>query len=210
MSRLNRMNFTLVFVTLAMTPMASLAQPKVSCRGEKPVDAFVGQLGDYKYKEGLENHEEKAVLNRRKVKPEKGCVFSGLGPKDYLITYYKKPKSFREHVIKAQCVNAANPEEQIDGIDLGLSPATGNEVLLSCGSKEKYECADKGVGALNQEFDDRLEKKGQMAFEFSFPDGTAMGEKAWDALKGKKVFCQYWDEETKKVFVAVEWNVPAK
>ncbi|WP_224364532.1 hypothetical protein [Hyalangium versicolor] len=187
---------------------ASFAKPTYTCEGPAPVEIWKGQYGKYKVKDGLESKEYTGFLKREKIKLQDKCSLPILEAGDVLmLTYPEKAPIFDEGNMKFQCVESDNPEKALSYDSL---PATGvanpPDLLLKCGSDEKYECHDGSNSERREVLEAKLKKKKQEIYSISIRNPDLPGDIAYRETVGKRIFCQFYNSKTKKVALAFEFN----
>ncbi len=192
---------------------------KAKCLSSVPIKrATTGTNGEYKVKVGLESKGYSGFINRKKVKPTEKCMFREAEPGQITVMWVSAP-SFKKHVrynnnIQMQCVfqdDGTLLEEYSDLPTVGVP--SGKDLLIKCGSDEKYDCDDGGNNIRNTKYRKMMEKKKLTPLYFYVRPNNNMDSAAARLGKwnGRKVFCQAYVPDKKASLFGLEFSVgPSK
>ncbi|MEO0464674.1 MAG: hypothetical protein AAF127_16225 [Pseudomonadota bacterium] len=170
------------------------------CAGIPIKNAFVGNLGEYTFQNGLNTESRRGLINRTPVAPENGCIMPSMGTYDTL--YIEVPTSKLNAVKggwKMQCVNSETGKMANSEAFPRWYNTKGKDVMLHTGNSLGYTPTASGSNSdRSTAWAKDLKRRGMSMFGFNMPNLHT------DA--GTDFYCQYYNAESGMSVVAFQYR----
>lgn len=174
------------------------------CTNLKISNVMLGYDGSYTFKDGFKTEKRSGFIKREKGKVSNNCILPSLSPGQsvYLEVDAKKFKALgNSNKWSMQCIRSANPDA---GTLENEYPREGflseKAMMLHCGNSEGIkECAKGSNSTRAGAWKKKLDKNGKKMFSLKAIK-TAMAPKG-----GEKVYCQYYNSDSRKSLFAFEY-----
>jgi len=162
-------------------------------------NAFIARGGNYTFQQGISTEERSGLLDRRPVKPTKGCVFEGLGIGDVLYVEFDAGK-YKKYDFKIQCVSYDGSEQLNNVAGPKVGNYKGKDVMLHEGNSAGYTPTATGSNSSRSgAYDKYMAKRGRTFTSFNF-------EALHTDKAGTDFYCQWFNKATGESALALTYR----
>jgi len=162
-------------------------------------NAFVARGGNYTFQQGISTEKRSGLLDRRPVKPAKGCVFEGLGIGDVLYVEFDAGK-YKKYDYKIQCVSYDGSEQLNNVAGPKVGNYKGKDVMLHEGNSTGYTPTATGSNSSRSgAYDKYMAKRGRTFTTFNF-------EALHTDKAGTDFYCQWFNKATGESALALTYR----
>lgn len=198
-------------------PNPELRENVLSCiDGFQPQDVQLGRVGKYKFTEGVSTKERTGFLDRQPLEMTNGCFLGVLQP-EQCVAMTVDSKKYAElgnsNEWEVQCIYSDAPGEGAiknkSMFSYSVDRLSPYYFMFMCGHDqgEGYECAEGSNSMRGIKWREKLEAEGkeQLGFCINRVAYQELSYKKDDFPKGRYLYCQYYNKQTKKSLFGYEF-----